>query len=231
MMNLSYEEQLERAMKLSIQTNKNEEKNRRNIQKVIEKSVQVHKKEEEERQLLDKILNLSIKTSKYENNKRTLLQIDSKDEKLSCIKTNLFIDNTKIPVLKFIDNTYCTVSNTFTQEDILKAKHNVAILISGNNPYCMVISLYVENQYFFYRRGFKSPHSLICELQKNPKIKNSTIGEMFDITQLQEIEKYFNVHIPVLAYGSNWNPNTSSYNCILNPISLANNHYYVEGLG
>ena len=31
---------------------------------------------------------------------------------------------------------------------------------------------------------------------------------MFDISQLKAIEKHFNVNIPVLAYGDNWNPNT-----------------------
>jgi len=232
-MNLSYEEQLERAMKLSIQTNKTEEKNRNILQKVVEKSIEINNNEEKKRNLLNKIISLSIQTNKNEEKHQKLLQINSTDKKVVsfCKRTNLFVDNTKIPVLQFIDDTYCTVSNTFCRKDILKAKHNVAIIVSGNNPYCMVISLYVENQDFFQNRGFKSPHSLICALKKIPEIKNATVGEMFDISQLKAIEKHFNVNIPVLAYGDNWNPNTSSYERILNPVSLANNHYYVKGLG
>ena len=143
---------------------------------------------------------------------------DSKDSKksnhsnipvLQCVTIG---DNEELKLLRFPDGSYCSVSA------VMEKKPTRIEDVSGKNPYCMVISLFV------------SPYMLLNYVKDNITMLK---GQMLDFTTVCQLEDRLRVNIDIryTKHGDNYNPIRNKNWKTLNSIVIKGNHYQVEGLG
>jgi hypothetical protein len=147
------------------------------------------------------------------------------EKKTSVRKYSVEIDGSIFSILSFDDGSWCT--NTATGQ---KLPNQVAHMFL-ENPFCMLIALFTENESYFKNRGIQSPHQLIEDIRSNIKLPGE--GQMLEEKHIRLIENHFKVSIPVCFGKKNINRRIEiKGNHLLNSIRLSetSSHYLVLGL-
>jgi hypothetical protein len=147
------------------------------------------------------------------------------EEKAVKGKSSVEIDGCPFWILSFDDGSWCT--NTAAGQQL---PNKVADMFL-ENPLCMLIALFTENESFFKQRGIQSPHQLIEYIRLSITLPGE--GQMLEEKHICLIEKHFKVSIPV-CFGKNNNNQRPEIkgNHLLNSIRLSqtSSHYLVLGL-
>lgn len=128
-----------------------------------------------------------------------------------------------VPALEWPDRTFSTTSA------VMKNKPRTIDEISMQNPFCMLIALFVANILFFVKCGYHSPYQLVKFVENNLNLPK---GQMLDVRTVHLLEDIFKVNVDIRFKrdGDNYNVVRNNEWETLNPVVLENNHYVIDGL-